>query len=140
MAPVAPAKRIASGVRSQDAAAAATSARRMSGSSSSLTRQTSPGTGKRAQISRTARETASSASGIVPLAQRAREQLADLAHLEAAEAARRRRGRAHADAGRRVGGQRVEGDGVLVDGDADLVEEPLGLHAGDAERASRRRG
>ena len=32
------------------------------------------------------------------------------------------------------GGQRVEGDRVLVDGDADLVEQVLGLLAGDPER------
>ena len=41
--------------------------------------------------------------------------------------------------GRGVGRQRVERDRVLVDRDADLVEEVLGLLAGHARAASRRR-
>ena len=94
-------------------------AARMSGSSSSLTRQTAPGTGKRAQMSRTSATPPRAPTGR-PRSRSVRTmQLADLAHLEAAEAAGRRGRRAHADARRRVGGQRVEGDGVLVDGDAD---------------------
>ena len=58
----------------------------------------------------------------------------DGAHLVRPEAARRRGRRPDADAGGRVRRQRVEGDGVLVDRDADLVEEVLGLLAGDTQR------
>ena len=60
--------------------------------------------------------------------------VADLAHLVRAKAARRRRGRAHADAGRRVRRQRIERDRVLVHRDADAVEDVLRLLARDAER------
>ena len=42
------------------------------------------------------------------------------------------------DARGRVGWQRIERDGVLVDRDAHLVQEPLGLLAGDTRAASRR--
>ena len=47
---------------------------------------------------------------------------------------RRRRRRADADPGRDVGRVLVERDRVLVDGDADVVEERLGLAAGHAQR------
>ena len=63
----------------------------------------------------------------------AHDERADLAHLGRPEAARGRRRRADPDARGGVGRQRIEGDGVLVDGDADLVEELLGLLAGDAQ-------
>ena len=69
MAPVAMAKRIASGVSRKDAAAAAPSARRMSGSSSSLTRPGSPGTGKRAQMARTSRDDLGQGLRVVALTQ-----------------------------------------------------------------------
>ena len=60
------------------------------------------------------------------------DQRADLAHLGFPESARGDGGRAQADAAgiqRRIG---VEGNGVLVDGDARAVESLLGLFAADA--------
>ena len=55
-------------------------------------------------------------------------------HLRLAHAARRDRGRADADAARHHRRVLIEGDGVLVDGDAGLVERGLGDLAGDALR------
>ena len=95
-----------------------------------------PGTGKRADDvarprsrSRAARTAASSR-----WPDRVDDHPRDRAHLVGPEAARRRRRRARAGSRTRCSAARVERDRVLVDGDADLVEERLGLLAGDAER------
>src|SRR5688572_24248821 len=60
--------------------------------------------------------------GIVARVDRLDDDPPDGAHLVLAEATGRGRRRAQADAGRRVGRQRIERDAVLVDRDPDLVE------------------
>src|SRR4249919_4373788 len=67
---------------------------------------------------------------LLAIGDRAHDEPADGHHLVRPEAARRHRRGADPDARSRVGWQWIEGDGVLVDGDADLVEELLGLLAG----------
>src|SRR6185437_13568088 len=67
---------------------------------------------------------------VVPV-DRVGDDRADLAHLVGPHPARRDRWGPDADPGRGVGGLRVERNLVLVDGDPDLVEERLGILAGD---------
>ena len=94
----------------------------------------SPGTGKRAQMSRTRSLRRAFAGSSSRSRMALDDQVADLAHLRLAEATRGRRRRAHADARRGVGRQRIERDGVLVDSDADGVELLLCFLAGHAQR------
>ena len=92
-----------------------------------------PGAGKRAQMSWTSRASSRHQRGVVAAPQRPHDERPDALHLDRAEASRRHGRRPDADARGRVRRQRVEGDRVLVDGDADVVEKPLGFLAGHAE-------
>ncbi len=71
---------------------------------------------------------------IVAVPDRLHDPVADQAHLVRTHAAGRGGRRADPDAGRRVRRIDVERDGVLVDRDADVVQERLRLPTGDAER------
>ena len=71
---------------------------------------------------------------VAALLDRIDDEVADQAHLGGSHATRRHRRRADPDPGRRVRGLRVERDLVLVDGDADFVEQGLPFTPRDAER------
>ena len=73
-------------------------------------------------------------ASVVGRGEHARDELGDLIHLGFAHAARGHRRRAEADAAGHHRRILIEGDRVLVDGDAGLAERGLGDLAGDALR------
>src|SRR3546814_7272598 len=74
------------------------------------------------------------ATGLQPI-EHIGDQVADLAELRHAEAACGACGRADADAARLGGRQRIEGNAVLVAGDARMLQRLVGRLAGEAQRA-----
>src|SRR3546814_4248888 len=70
------------------------------------------------------------ATGLQPI-EHIGDQVADLAELRHAEAACGACGRADADAARLGGRQRIEGNAVLVAGDARMLQRLVGRLAGD---------
>ena len=93
-----------------------------------------PGTGNRLTISLTSAARRAWADGSSRSRMASMMIRADRAHLVRPEPARGRRRRPDPDPGGGVRRERVERDRVLVDRDADLVEQVLGLLAGHPER------